>query len=98
MQQRVYCAVAMAIAATAALGLRLPLSVEVVAMAFAVLFLGVPHGALDVQGRHHLAVEHQLAEAREELLQGLLDRVAEGVALVIPGPLRQLVGGVHHEA
>ena len=48
MQQRVYCSVALAVAASAALGLRLPPSAEVVAMACAVLFLGVPHGALDV--------------------------------------------------
>ena len=57
-----------------------------------------PDGALDVERRAHLALEHQVAEAREERLERRLDRVAEALLLRVPVALAQLVRRVLDEA
>ncbi len=55
-------------------------------------------GALDVERRAHLALQDQRAEAREERLDGRLDRVAQALLLGVPVALAQVVRRVLDEA
>ena len=60
--------------------------------------LGETHGALDVERRQHLAVQDQAPDVRRPFGEGVDDGVAEGLALLVPGALGQLVRRVLDEA
>ena len=60
--------------------------------------LGQADRPLDVERRLHLALEHEVAEAREERLERRLHGVAEALALRVPVALAQLVRRVLDEA
>ena len=60
--------------------------------------LGQADRPLDVERRANLALEHQVAEAREEPLERPLDGVAEVLLLGVPVALAQLVRRVLDEA
>src|SRR4029077_8400213 len=57
-----------------------------------------PYRPLDVERRHLLALDHEVAEAREELLEGPLDRVAQVLLFGVPVALAQVVRRVLDEA
>ena len=60
--------------------------------------LGQPEVALEVERRQHLPVQDDVADVRRVLGDRVDDRVAERLALVVPGARRQLVRRVLHEA